>query len=112
MSTQIFKNKVPYELLFDILDKLCVKNDKYYIFNMDSFKKGLYKDLIPQFLENCKSYYHISKRKYLEKELTFNSFVTVLRQICNFNNVTYTSKIKYDKSSYFIIYYIYYSSVF
>jgi hypothetical protein len=110
MSTQIFKNKVPCELLFDILDNLCVKNDKYYIFNMDSFKKGLYKDLIPKFLETCKSYYHISKRKYLEKELTFNSFITVLRQICNFNNITYTSNIKYDKSSYFITYYIYFST--
>ena len=77
---------------------------------MDSFKKGIYKDLIPKFLENCKSYYHISKRKYLEKELTFNSFITVLRQICNFNNITYTSKIKYDKSSYFITYYIYFST--
>ena len=77
---------------------------------MDSFKKGIYKDLITKFLENCKSYYHISKRKYLEKELTFNSFITVLRQICNFNNITYTSNIKYDKSSYFITYYIYFST--
>ena len=106
MSTQIFKKNVPNEVLFNILDELCVKNDKYYIFNIDSFRKGVYKDLIPIFLETCKPYYHISKRKYLEKKLTFNSFITVLRQICNFNKITYTSQIKYDKSNYSIIYYI------
>ena len=106
MSTQIFKKNVPNEVLFNILDELCVKNDKYYIFNIDSFRKGVYKDLIPNFLETCKPYYHISKRKYLEKKLTFNSFITVLRQICNFNKITYTSQIKYDKSNYSIIYYI------
>ena len=110
MSTQIFKRNIPNELLFNILDELCVKNDKHYVFNVDSFRKGVYKDLIPKFLETCKPYYHISKRKYLEKKLTFNSFITVLRQICNFNKITYTSQIKYDKSNYSIIYYIYFST--
>jgi hypothetical protein len=72
MSTQIFKKNVPNEILFDILDEICVKNEKYYVFNVDSFRKGVYKDLIPKFLETCKPYYHISKRKYLEKKLTIN----------------------------------------
>ena len=52
-------------------------------------------------------YYHISKRKYLERKLTYNSFITVIRQICNFNKITYTSQLKYDKSTYDITYYIY-----
>lgn len=107
MYSQIFKKNISNELVFNILDELCVKTDKYYIFNMESFKKGVYKELIPKFLETCKPYYHISKRKYLEKKLTYNSFITVLRQICNFNKITYTSQIKYDKSNYSIIYYIY-----
>ena len=107
MCSQIFKKNISNELVYNILDELCVKTDKYYIFNMESFKKGVYKELIPKFLETCKPYYHISKRKYLEKKLTYNSFITVLRQICNFNKITYTSQIKYDKSNYSIIYYIY-----
>ena len=37
------------------------------------------------------TYYHNSKKKYLERKLTYNSFTTVLRQICNFNNITYTT---------------------
>jgi hypothetical protein len=108
MSGQIFKNNIPMELVFELLDSICLKNEKHYILNIESFKKGVFKEIIQKFFENCKQYYHLSKRKYLERKLTYNSFTTVMRQICNSNKITYTSQIKYDKSSYSIIYYIYY----
>ena len=108
MSTQIFKNQIPTSMLFDLLDKICLKNEKHYTFNSDSFKKGIYNEDIQKFIEVCKPYYHISKRKYLEKKITYKSFTTILRQICNHNNITYTSQIKYDKSTYDIMYYIYF----
>jgi hypothetical protein len=108
MSTQIFKNQIPKSLLFDLLDNICLKNEKHYTFNNSSFKKGFYNEDIQKFLEVCKPYYHISKRIYLEKKLNYKSFTTILRQICNHNKITYTSQIKYDKSTYDIIYYIYF----
>lgn len=107
MSTQIFKKNVPTSLLFNLLDSICMKNEKHYTLTIDSFKKGIYNNSITNFIEDCKPYYHLSKKKYLEKKLTYNSFTTILRQICNFNKITYTSQIKYDKSTYSIIYYFY-----
>jgi hypothetical protein len=107
MSTQIFKNQIPTSMLYNLLDKICLKNEKHYMFNNDSFKKGIYNESIQIFLNECRPFYHISKRKYLEKKLTYKSFTTVLRQICNYNKITYTSQIKYDKSTYDILYYIY-----
>jgi hypothetical protein len=108
MSTQIFKKKIPNENIFELLDLISLKNEKYYTFNIVSFKKGVFKELIQQFIENYTLYYHISKRKYLETKLSYNSFTTILRQICNYNKITYTSQIKYDKSRYDIVYYIYF----
>ena len=84
-----------------------MKNEKHFTFNFESFKKGMYKEIISNFIEYCKPFYHISKRKYLDKKITFNSFATIMRQICNHNKITYTSKIVYDKSTYNIEYYIY-----
>ncbi len=108
MTSQIFKNSIPNKLFYELLDEICFKNEKNYIFNFETYKKGVYKECIPKFIEYCKPFYHISKRKYLEKKLTYNTFTTIIRQICNFNKITYTSKIVYDKSSYNIVYYIYY----
>jgi len=107
MSSQIFKEKIPNDLFFNLLNSICTKNEKHYTFNLNAFKKGTFNEKIQEFLKEIVPYYHISKQKYLEKKLTYNSFATVLRQICNYNKFTYTSQIKYDKSSYEIIYYIY-----
>jgi hypothetical protein len=107
MSTQLFKKIIPTVFLFDLLNEICIKNDKHYIFDINSFKKGIFNNTIQNFIQECKSYYHNSKQIYLERKLTYNNFTTILRQICNFNKITYTSQIKYDKSSYNILYYIY-----
>jgi hypothetical protein len=108
MSKQIFKNPMPKEILFNLLDALCIKTDKYYLLNNNGFKKGMFSEAIQHFFDECKAFYHNSKKKYLERKLTYNAFTTVVRQICNFNNIPYTSQIKYDKSSYDIVFYIYF----
>lgn len=110
MTSQIFKHKIPSNILFDLLDKICMKNDKYYTLNSDAFKKGVYKEEIPKFFEDCKPYYYLSKRKYLEKKIAYNAFTTIVRQICNFIKITYTSQIVYNKSVYDIVYYVYHSN--
>jgi hypothetical protein len=107
MKSQIFKNNIPNEMLFDFLNKTCVKNNNHHSFDKSAYKKGLFNNEIPMFIDRCKPYYHLSKQHYLEKLITFNSLATILRQICNHNKITYTSKMKYDKSDYEIVYYIY-----
>jgi|UniRef100_A0A6C0HC84 hypothetical protein len=108
MSTQIFKKQIPNDTFIALLEDIALKTEKYYIVNNESYKRGLFTTSIPTFIEYCKPFYHISKQKYLERKLTYNSFTTILRQICNFNKMKYTSQIKYDKSNYDIIYYIYF----
>ena len=108
MSTQIFKTAIPKQLLINLLDNICLKNEKHYTLNSEIFKKGMFKGIIPSFIEEITPYYHNSKKKYLERKLTYTNFTTILRQICNYTKITYTSKIKYDKSKYDIIYYVYY----
>ncbi len=108
MSYQIFKEEVPTEILIKLLDDIAVKTDKYYVLNNNSYKKGMFNNVIAVFINQCIPYYHNSKRKYLERKINYNSFITIIRQICNFNKIIYTSQIKYDKSTYDIIYYIYF----
>jgi len=107
MPTQVFKKKIPNEILFTLLDSICVKNEKHYMVNVEAFKRGVFKELFPNFINNCTPFYHLSKRCYLEKKFTYKSFTTILRQICNCNQILYTSKITFDKSTYGIVYYIF-----
>jgi len=106
MSSQIFKTQIPLDIFYNFLEKISLKNDNKYVINNNCYKRGIYNEVIQTFLENCKQYYYISKRKYIERKLTYSSFLTIIRQICNSHKITYTSQIKYDKSSYEIVYYI------
>lgn len=107
MLSQTFKECVPNYVLFNFLDKICLKNNKYYTFSYDSFKKAQYYNYLNEFINLCFPYYHLSKRKYLEKKMTNKGLLTIIRQICNANDIYYNSQIIYNKSSYDIVYHIY-----
>jgi hypothetical protein len=104
MKTQIFKTVPPISLLFNLFEIICIKEGPIFILTNDGFKKGVFHDLIQPFLTSCAEYYHVSKRFYLERKIAYNSFLTVVRQICNVHNISFSSQIKYDKSSYNIVY--------
>jgi len=103
----IFKNPVPAELLWDFLLNNFDNKDKYVLLNKFLFKKTEYNEHIKTFIMNLKPYYHENKEFYVERELNYNKFMTVIRQICNVLSIAYASKMVYDKSSYEIEYYIY-----
>ena len=108
MSKQIFKNPVPKELLFEVLDQICLKTDKYYLFDTNAYRKLQFHQLHTPFFEMLKEYYHIGKHFYLERRLSYNSFTTIMRQICKGNNIMFTSQIKYNESKYNIDFFVYY----
>ena len=108
MSNQIFKSKQDNKFLFDLLEKICIKNEKYYLIDKIAFKKGLLSNDIKNFFTSLLSYYYTSKLYYVNRDINYNSFLTVVRQICKANEIRYISKIKYDKSKYEIIYYLYF----
>lgn len=108
MSKQIFKDIVPLEILFELLEQICLKTDKYYLVDINSYKKLKYNNLHLPFIESIIDYYHLSKRFYVEREMSYNSFTNIVRQICKSNNIMFTNQIKYSESSYSIDYLVYY----
>ena len=101
-----FKKHFPIEILYTFLDKFCIKKGNYVMFDYNSFRIMLYHDYNDEFIELLKEYYYPSKQFYLTRPLTFNSFVTIIRQLCKINNVDFESKILYQHSIYNIEYYI------
>ena len=87
MSSQILKSKVPNEIFFDFLDKICSKQKKFYIIDDISFKKAMYNNIIDDFYDTVKPFYFNSKKYYLTREKTYNYFTTIIRQICKKNTI-------------------------
>jgi hypothetical protein len=106
-DNQIFKCALPINLLWDYLQHNFIDKDTHFSINKFLYKKAEYNNSITLFLDSLKEYYYLSKRKYVDRQMTYKHFLTVLRQICKANNINYTSKLVYDKSSYEIEYSIY-----
>jgi len=92
-------------ILYDFLDMYCIKEDNYYILNKSIFKQYEYNNSITNFFNILKNYYYKKNVYYLNRELTYNNLITVIRQLCKKNKIQYLKKIKYDKSNYNIVYY-------
>jgi hypothetical protein len=107
MLKQIFKENVPINTLYELLEKVCLKTDKYFLIDNNSFKKLLYFNYHTEFLERILPCYQESKKFYAVRKFTYNSFVNIVRQICKSNDIMFTSKIKYNESKYNIDYFIY-----
>ena len=105
--SQIIKTHIDKSILYNFLIKYCETNKKYVIFSKIAFKKAkIMSDDLNNFIEKIKPHYYKSKQKYLTREMNYKNFITVLRQLCNYLKIPYTSKICYQKSKYEIIYYI------
>ena len=81
MPSQLFKEPIPLEILFDFLSKVCEKEHSYYKFNSDAYKRANLDDTLSLFLEKIKPYYHIAKRKYVDRKQSYSNFVTILHLI-------------------------------
>ena len=106
--SQIFQKPIPKKILLDLLNTYCEKNKDHFIFSKTSFKKmKLQITQLNNFYEIIKPYYFKSKQFYLDRDKNYKNFITIIRQICKYNHMPYTSKIIYLQSTYEIKYFIY-----
>jgi hypothetical protein len=103
---QIFKENIPKEYFIDYIKTNCILVDNNYVYNKECFKRSCLNnnEKISSFINFITPYYHISKRHYLERNIKYNHFLTILRQISKSLNINYKSNLKYINSSYDISY--------
>jgi len=109
MLHQLFRRQVPIHILMDLLDKICLKTDKYYLVDMNAYKVLLYNNYQDDFCKKMIDYYHSSKAYYVTRDFSYKSFVNMIRQICKSNDIMYRSNMKYERSQYNIDYFVYFT---
>jgi len=108
--SQLFKKPIPKNILFDFLQVIgCKKTDKCYIIDITAYKRAIYNNDLEIFINSIKEYYYMSKLHYLDTtHVTHNKFNTIIRQLCKCNAIAFSKYIKYDKSTYSVVYNVYY----
>lgn len=101
----VFVEKIPLKILFDLLDKICSVIEGrgvekgvrlFYYISEYEYRKMVFDRLHTEFLNSIRNYYSTFFSRYWEREFTYNAFKTILRQICK------THGIRYEKQSYVV----------
>ena len=108
MSSQIFKKAVPQHLFMDFIKKYADHKKNYYAFSKTAFKKAQLEKAIEPFCQSLSEYYYLSKRFYVTRPMNYRNIITIIRQLCKYYHIPFTSTIQYNKSKYEIMYSIYF----
>ena len=107
MKNQTFKTLIPLDILWGFLIENGEDHETYYLFSKFLYKKFVFRELMPAFIAVIEPYYYDSKKHYITRKMDYNRFITIMRQLCNANNINYETKMVYNSSTYEIVYYIY-----
>ena len=106
MVNQIIQKRV--DLFESFIRSHFIREQDYYVYNIEVFKKLEYESQLKPFLDSLKPYYYKNKHYYLERwPLHYNQFNTVLRQLFNKNEMQVEKKVKYTMSKYQVEYYVF-----
>ena len=104
MISQIFIKIPNIQLLFDLLEKITNYNKNFFFVNKAAFKLMINKNIFDEFIDKIKEFYRPNKKFYVERKIDYKKFITIIRQICNINNVGFSYYFEYNKSTYEIVY--------
>ena len=97
---------ISLNILYDFLSIFCSIENNNFIIDPLIYKKYEYNNYINNFKDSIRKYYLKKNIRYLIRENSYNNFLTIIRHLCKQLNINYSKKLKYDKNSYNIIYYI------
>jgi hypothetical protein len=106
-SEHLFSKPVPLDCLFKLLDQICAKgidNYYYYIVDITTYKKMIYHQYHVSFLDTILPFYRKNRQYYVTREFTYNSFITLVRQICDLHNHPFLYDKKYHNQKYHMRY--------
>ena len=102
-----FIRSVPISILLDFLEPYCGITDNMLVVNDIAYRKMMQDDANQKdFRRTLLSFYQPAKHYYVSRDFTYASLTTIIRHICNLNSHPYTSKLQYEHSQHYIIYFV------
>lgn len=91
--SKLFQTPVSLNILYDLLDQICLFKETYYVIDPTSFNKMMYIGLYQQFIDTITPHYFPQKRSAVLKEPTYYNFINIIKQISKLHGIEVKSKI-------------------
>lgn len=101
-----FKTPVSLDILFDLLNEICLFKENRYIIDPTSFNKMIYMGIYDPFITKIKEYYLPQKQMIFLKPPSYFNFIIIIKQICKYHGLIINSKIVHANSTKHNIYFL------
>jgi hypothetical protein len=107
-SGKLFKELVPWEYMRILLSEICpsLSLNQLFVIDLNVYKKMIFLEKHYAFLETLKKHYRLEKHFYITREFTYNSFMTILRQICKSHQQPFHTELKFGRAFHNMVYYV------
>ena len=102
---QIIRSTLPRDIVIDFIKTHFHYEKESYISNKSVFKKIYNDGSLHTFFNILKLYYYESKQFYINRNINYKHYNTILRQVTNALDIPSKKKITYHHNTYEIIYY-------
>lgn len=104
--SQVFREPPSINCLQNIIECFGTKERDEFMIDYVTYKKIIFHKVYVDWLEELLPYYYNSKKFYITRNFSFNSFITIIRQLCKFfgkdYRYTYDRNQNYQHLKYFI----------
>ena len=96
--SQVIKPGLSIQVLYNLVG-VYVSTNKLFV-TKTLYKKVVVNNTCAIFLQTITPFYHKSKQFYCLRTMTYKRWLTILRQLCKYFKLPYTSTVRYHSSMY------------
>jgi hypothetical protein len=102
---------VPKKIVIDFLSHISndnVRDDKYYVVNVNSYRKSIADNSFGEFCDAIRSHYIPSRQRYVDSVDSYSRFLTVIRQVCRVTDMEIKKhRVGRGHNNTFFVYHVY-----
>lgn len=96
-KSNLFRKPYPLANFYSFLEDTCKSTPEYYLIDQNVFHNLTFHEKHLPFLQELEDYYYECQHtNYIKRDWSYRSFITIVRQICSYYNISITFTKQYN----------------
>ena len=96
-KSNLFRKPYPLANFYSFLEDTCKSTPEYYLIDQNVFQNLTFHEKHLPFLQELEDYYYECQHtNYIKRDWSYRSFITIVRQICSYYNISITFTKQYN----------------
>ena len=96
-KSNLFRKPYPLANFYSFLEDTCKSTPEYYLIDQNVFQNLTFHEKHLPLLQELEDYYYECQHtNYIKRDWSYRAFITIIRQICSYYNISITFTKQYN----------------